>query len=76
MRKDLACMLGGSGMLFMTASPARIYSAHVRISRIFARMIPVYLLFQTFLKMNLHYVQIISPDFPAHVYLNPASDWL
>ena len=71
MRKDLACMLGGSGMLFMTASPARIYSAHVRISRIFARMIPVYLLFQTCLKMNLQWIFTMFRLFPMisqHMY--------
>ncbi len=36
-RKYLAYMLGGSGRLFMTACPARIYFAQVRFSRIFAR---------------------------------------
>ncbi len=37
-RKDLACMLGGSGRpFFMTACPALIYFAQVRFSRIFAR---------------------------------------
>ncbi len=35
MRKDLACMLGGSGRLFMTACPAPISFAPVRFSRIF-----------------------------------------
>ncbi len=37
MRKYLACVLGGSGRLFMTACLAPIYFAHVRFSRIFAR---------------------------------------
>ncbi len=36
-RKDLACMLGGSGRLFMTACPVWIYVAQVRFSRIFDR---------------------------------------
>ncbi len=36
-RKDLACMLGGSGRLFLTACPAPIYFASVHFSRIFAR---------------------------------------
>ncbi len=36
-RKDLACMQGGSGRIFMTACPASIYFAHVRFSRIFTQ---------------------------------------
>ncbi len=36
-RKDLACMLGCSGRLFMTACPTPIYLAPVHFSRIFAR---------------------------------------
>ncbi len=36
-RKALACMLGGSGRLFMSAYPAPIYFAHVRFSRFFTR---------------------------------------
>ncbi len=31
-RNDLACMLGGSGRLFLTTCPAPIYFAHVRFS--------------------------------------------
>ncbi len=37
MRKDIACMLQGTGRLFKPACPAPIYFAHVRFSRIFAR---------------------------------------
>ena len=37
-RKYLACMLGGSGRLFMIACPALIYFVHVRFSQIFARL--------------------------------------
>ena len=36
-RKDLSCMLGGSGRLSMTACPAPVYFAPVHFSRIFAR---------------------------------------
>ncbi len=36
-KEDSACILGGSGRLFMTACPAPIYFARVRFSRIFAR---------------------------------------
>ncbi len=35
-RKDLACMLGGSGRLFLTACPALLYFAHVCFSQIYA----------------------------------------